>query len=79
MSEALQRPSASFMQSCVFGVVSKLAVTIELSMSLTFPRWNVISLSRTFFAIQSAFDRELVCLEGLHHRVLRYQHYLLSP
>ena len=47
MSEALQRPSATFMRSRVFGVVPKLAVTIELSMSLTFPRWNVSSLSRT--------------------------------
>ena len=46
--DALQRPSATFMRSRVFGVVSKLAVTIELSMSLIFPRWNVSSLSLQF-------------------------------
>ena len=64
MSEALQRPSATFMRSREFGVVSKLAVTIELSMSLTFPRWNVSSLSRTSILCDSVGVRSRACVLG---------------
>ena len=62
MSEALQRPSATFMRLCVFGVVSKLAATTELSMCVTFPRWNVSSLSRTSILRDSVGIRSRACV-----------------